>query len=99
MFRWSMLHSCFVRGTLKCNEKSFTTRVRVGYISGSMPSLRGKVAIVTGASRGVGKGIAIGLGAAGATVYVTGRTTEEGAAAVPLPGTIHQTAGTVTSRG
>ena len=37
--------------------------------------LRGRVAVVTGASRGAGKGIAIELGAAGATVYVTGRST------------------------
>ena len=36
--------------------------------------LAGRVAVVTGASRGIGKGIAIGLGEAGATVYVTGRT-------------------------
>ena len=36
------------------------------------------IAIVTGASRGVGKGIALGLGEAGATVYVTGRTTGSG---------------------
>ena len=36
--------------------------------------LSGRVAVVTGASRGIGKGIAIGLGEAGATVYVTGRT-------------------------
>jgi dehydrogenase/reductase SDR family protein 1 len=55
-------------------------------------SLAGKVALVTGASRGVGKGIALGLCEADATVYITGRTVEEGKAAVALPGTIHQTA-------
>ena len=43
-----------------------------------MQSLKGRVALVTGASRGVGKGIAIGLGEAGATVYLTGRTLEPG---------------------
>ena len=42
-----------------------------------MSDLKGKVAVVTGASRGIGKGIALGLGEAGATVYVTGRTIEE----------------------
>lgn len=62
-------------------------------------SLKGKIALVTGASRGVGKGVAVGLGEAGATVYVTGRTVEEGKGAVPLAGTIHQTAQEVTAVG
>ena len=48
-------------------------------------SLRGKVAIVTGASRGMGKGVALGLGEAGATVYVTGRTVESGRLRSPAP--------------
>ncbi len=64
-----------------------------------MKSLVGKVALVTGASRGIGKGIALGLGEAGATVYITGRTVEEGKAAVALPGTIHQTADEVIKLG
>lgn len=64
-----------------------------------MQTLMGKVALVTGASRGVGRGIAQGLGEAGATVYVTGRTTEEGKAAVALPGTIQETADEVTRLG
>jgi len=64
-----------------------------------MKSLLGKIALVTGASRGIGKGIALGLGEAGATVYITGRTTEEGKAAVDLPGTIYQTAEEVSKLG
>jgi NAD(P)-dependent dehydrogenase (short-subunit alcohol dehydrogenase family) len=55
------------------------------------------VAIVTGASRGAGRGIAIALGAHGCTVYVTGRSTKEGDASVP--GTIYATADEVTKAG
>jgi NAD(P)-dependent dehydrogenase (short-subunit alcohol dehydrogenase family) len=63
-----------------------------------MPSLRGQVAIVTGASRGVGRGIALALGETGATVYVTGRSAP-GAATEGLAGTIDETADDVTRRG
>lgn len=63
------------------------------------PGLAGRVALVTGASRGVGRGIALGLGEAGATVYVTGRTVEEGTSAAGLPGTVHATAAEVTRLG
>jgi NAD(P)-dependent dehydrogenase (short-subunit alcohol dehydrogenase family) len=62
-----------------------------------MGALTGKVAVVTGASRGVGKGIALTLAGEGATVYVTGRTTEAGTAA--LPGTIGETAAECDRRG
>ncbi|MCF8611397.1 SDR family NAD(P)-dependent oxidoreductase [Gordonia sp. HY285] len=56
-----------------------------------------RIAVVTGASRGAGKGIALALGATGATVYVTGRTTTTGESA--LPGTVADTAAEVTRRG
>lgn len=62
-------------------------------------TLKGRVALVTGASRGIGKGIALGLGEAGATVYVTGRTLEEGTAASKLPGTVSATAEEVSALG
>lgn len=60
-------------------------------------STRSSVALVTGASRGAGRGIAIALGSHGATVYVTGRS--ENVGDHPLPGTIHETAAAVTAAG
>lgn len=62
-----------------------------------MGSLTGKVAVVTGSSRGMGKGIALALAEQGATVYVTGRTVEAGHN--PLPGTIGETVAEVNARG
>jgi NAD(P)-dependent dehydrogenase (short-subunit alcohol dehydrogenase family) len=60
-------------------------------------SLAGKIAVVTGASRGIGKGIALALADEGATVYVTGRTVTPGT--YPLPGTVGETAAEVSRRG
>ncbi|EGD53864.1 SDR family NAD(P)-dependent oxidoreductase [Gordonia neofelifaecis] len=56
-----------------------------------------RIAVVTGASRGAGKGIALALAQPGTTVYVTGRTTAAGQ--TDLPGTITQTAAEIDARG
>jgi NAD(P)-dependent dehydrogenase (short-subunit alcohol dehydrogenase family) len=61
--------------------------------------LAGKIALVTGASRGVGKGVCQALGEAGATVYLTGRSETEQTSTVPLPGSIHKTADLVNQKG
>ncbi|WP_067133773.1 SDR family oxidoreductase [Microtetraspora malaysiensis] len=61
--------------------------------------LAGKVALVAGATRGAGRGIAVELGAAGATVYVTGRTTRERRSEYDRPETIEDTADLVTAAG
>jgi NAD(P)-dependent dehydrogenase (short-subunit alcohol dehydrogenase family) len=64
-----------------------------------MAHLKNVVALVTGASRGAGRGIALELGAAGATVYVSGRSVEGGPTTDNVPGTIDETARQVTERG
>lgn len=70
-----------------------------------MGALAGKVAVVTGASRGMGKGMALGLADEGATVYATGRTVKPNSYIVPgtvdeiLPGSVGETAAEVTTRG
>uniref|UniRef100_A0A914EER3 Uncharacterized protein n=1 Tax=Acrobeloides nanus TaxID=290746 RepID=A0A914EER3_9BILA len=61
-------------------------------------SLRGKVAVVTGASRGVGRGIALQLGEAGAKVYITGRDPKNKNVDLGLL-TLEQTAAEITQRG
>lgn len=62
-------------------------------------ALQGRVALVAGASRGIGRGIAQELGAAGATVYVTGRTRAGRPSADGTPGTIDETAALVEEAG
>ena len=61
--------------------------------------LEGKVALVAGGTRGAGRGIAVELGAAGATVYVTGRTTRERRSEYDRPETIEETAELVDRAG
>lgn len=61
--------------------------------------LDGRVALVAGATRGAGRGIAVELGAAGAIVYVTGRSTRERRSEYDRPETIEDTADLVTAAG
>jgi NAD(P)-dependent dehydrogenase (short-subunit alcohol dehydrogenase family) len=63
-----------------------------------MSSLSNATALVTGASRGIGRGIALALGDAGATVYVTGRSVAADRTD-DLPGTVDETAASVAERG
>jgi NAD(P)-dependent dehydrogenase (short-subunit alcohol dehydrogenase family) len=62
-------------------------------------TLEGKVALVAGATRGAGRGIAVELGAAGAIVYVTGRTTRDQQSEYGRPETIEETVALVTAAG
>ena len=63
------------------------------------PSLAGRVALVAGATRAAGRGIAVQLGAAGATVYVTGRSTRGQRSEMDRPETIEETAALVDEAG
>lgn len=65
----------------------------------STKPLAGKVALVAGGTRGAGRGIAVELGAAGATVYVTGRTTKTERSEMDRPETIEETAALVDAAG
>lgn len=76
-----------------------STAARQAEEAPSVPDFKGKVAVVTGGSRGAGRSIAAVLGEAGATVYVTGRSVRGGPTADGLPGTIEDTAEEVTRRG
>ncbi|WP_306319493.1 MULTISPECIES: SDR family oxidoreductase [unclassified Streptomyces] len=66
---------------------------------GQQQPLTGKVALVAGATRGAGRGTAVELGAAGATVYVTGRSTRAQRSEYDRPETIEDTADLVTAAG
>jgi NAD(P)-dependent dehydrogenase (short-subunit alcohol dehydrogenase family) len=68
-------------------------------VSGMTKPLHGKVALVAGATRGAGRAIAVELGAAGAVVYVTGRTTRLRPSEMNRPETIEETAELVTEAG
>jgi NAD(P)-dependent dehydrogenase (short-subunit alcohol dehydrogenase family) len=68
-------------------------------MTGEERPLAGRVAMVAGATRGAGRGIAVQLGAAGATVYVTGRSTRERRSEYDRPETIEDTAELVTAAG
>jgi NAD(P)-dependent dehydrogenase (short-subunit alcohol dehydrogenase family) len=61
--------------------------------------LSGRIALVSGATRGGGRGIAVALGEAGATVYATGRSTREARSEIDRPETIEETAELVTEAG
>ena len=67
-----------------------------------MNNQRPQIAVVTGASRGVGQGIALALGEAGMTVYVTGRAPEQGGSNLyghALRGSLEDTASAITAAG
>ena len=72
----------------------------VAHMSYKQANLRGYVCLVTGASRGIGRGIAIGLGECGATVYITARTLKPKSNATGGDvGSLEETAAEINARG
>ena len=90
--------ACDLRRGGQRRERGIEVR-RALAVTGMAASLAGKVALVAGATRGAGRGIAVQLGAAGATVYVTGRTTRSRRSEMDRPETIEQTADLVNEAG
>src|SRR4051812_16224953 len=68
-------------------------------VGGAGPDLAGKVAIVSGASRGIGRGLALGLAGGGATVVCSARTTSSTPNDLGLPGTIEETVTAIRDAG
>ena len=92
----------FAHGSLAGDERMSTRNKKHlgGPVGWTPPDLRDKVAVVAGASRGAGRGIALALGETGAIVYVAGRSVRGGPKPPDgAPGTIHDTADEVTARG
>src|SRR5690606_3956912 len=88
-----------VRCSGSCSEQRHANDVRDEQEAWMTTRLDGTVALVAGATRGAGRGIAVELGAAGATVYVTGRTTRQRRSEYDRPETIEETAELVTAAG
>src|SRR5262245_44621469 len=88
------------RGGLRLQRRARpAAAAHAGRVRPALTPLAGKVALVTGASRGGGKGIALVLGEEGATVYITGRSVRGEPTTLDRPGTIDDTAEELTARG
>jgi len=81
------------------NDFHTRRQIKLAWAKEDDMTLEGKVALVAGATRGAGRGIAVELGAAGATVYVTGRSTRKKQSEYKRPETIEETAELVTAAG